>query len=72
MGLTYRAAGENIADANGYALIEGIDVDDADMMAEPLTQGNHHWNIVNAAYAQVGLGVIYANGWMFFTEDFIG
>ncbi len=41
-------------------------------MAEPLTTGNHHWNIINAAYSRVGLGVIYQGGALYFTEDFAG
>jgi uncharacterized protein YkwD len=72
VGVTFTAAGENIGAASGFGLTAGLDADDRDMMAEPLTPGNHHWNIVNPAYTQVGLGVIYANGQLWFTEDFVG
>lgn len=71
-GVTYREAGENIGDASGYTLTAGLELDDRDMMAEPLMQGNHHWNIVNAGYSRVGLGVIYQSGKLYFTEDFVG
>jgi uncharacterized protein YkwD len=70
--IAYTTAGENIGDSDGYALTKGLDLIDHNMMAEPLTSGNHHWNIVNAAYTQVGLGVIYTNGELWFTEDFAG
>lgn len=71
-GVPFSTAGENIGMAGGYGLTGGIDVIDRGMMSEPLTQGTHHWNIVNAAYSQVGLGVFYANGQVWLTEDFIG
>jgi len=64
--------GENIGTADGYGLDGGITTIDNAMMAEPLTSGNHHFNIVNNAYTQVGLGVIYANGQVWLTEDFLG
>jgi uncharacterized protein YkwD len=72
VGVTFSTAGENIGMAGGYGLTGGINTVDSGMMAEPLTYGNHHWNIVNAAYKQVGLGVIYANGQLWLTEDFTG
>jgi len=72
VGVTFATAGENIGMAGGYGLTGGVAAVDSGMMAEPLTAGNHHWNIVNAAYTHVGLGVIYANGQVWLTEDFIG
>jgi uncharacterized protein YkwD len=72
VGVTYNHAGENIGMTDGYALTDGVNLTDKDMMAEPLTDGNHHWNIVNPAYTQVGLGIIYANGQVWLTEDFVG
>jgi len=42
------------------------------MMAEPLTPGDHHWNIVNPAYSSIGVGIIYVNNQVWLTEDFIG
>jgi len=71
-GVTYSTAGENIGMAGGYGLDSGIDAVDSGMMSEPLSAGNHHWNIVNPGYTQVGIGVIYANGQVWLTEDFIG
>lgn len=71
-GGSYRAAGENIGETVGYALLDGLDREDHDMMAEPLTPGNHHWNIVSPAYTRVGLGVVYRDGQLYFTEDFVG
>lgn len=71
-GIHYTAAGENIGTSSGYGLIPGVDMNDRDMMAEPLTQYVHHWNIVNAGYARTGIGVVYANGQEWLTEDFVG
>lgn len=64
--------GENIGNADGYGLDGGLTTIDASMMAEPLTPYDHHYNIVNRAFSQVGLGIIYANGQVWFTEDFLG
>jgi len=71
-GTSYSTAGENIGMAGGYGLNGGIDIIDNSMMAEPSSRGTHHWNIINAAYTQVGIGVIYTNGQVWFTEDFVG
>ncbi len=71
-GVTYDTAGENIGMSGGRVLNDGIDIIDNEMMAELLSEGNHHWNIVNANYKRVGIGVIYANGQVWLTEDFIG
>jgi uncharacterized protein YkwD len=71
-GVTYSTAGENIGMAGGYSLTDGVNVIDSSMMGEPLSYGNHHWNIVNPAYTQVGIGIIYANNQVWLTEDFIG
>lgn len=72
VGIKAHAWGENIGTASGYGLDGGIDANDNDMMAEPLQQGNHRWNIMNASYTQVGIGIIYINGQEWLTEDFIG
>ena len=72
VGISYSTAGENIGMAGGYSLDAGINAIDSGMMAEPNNPGTHHWNIVNAAYKQVGLGVIYQNGQVWLTEDFVG
>jgi len=71
-GVRYSAAGENIGMAGGYGLTGGVAIIDGGMMAEPLVQGDHHWNIVHAAYTQVGLGLIYVGSQLWLTEDFIG
>lgn len=71
-GIAYTTAGENIGMASGYGLYNGLSAIDSQMMSEPTTPGTHHWNIVNAGYSQVGVGVIYQNGQVWVTEDFIG
>ena len=71
-GITYRTAGENIGMAGGYALMSGMTVIDNAMIAEPASPGTHHWNIINPAYTQVGIGVIYAKNQVWLTEDFTG
>jgi uncharacterized protein YkwD len=72
LGVTFMAAGENIADSSGVAAATGIDEVDSMMIAEPLTVGNHHWNIVNASYTSAGIGVVYVKGQLWLTEDFVG
>ena len=71
-GIKATTWGENIGTASGYGLDGGIDANDNDMMAEPLQPGNHRWNIMNAKFTQVGIGIIYINGQEWMTEDFIG
>jgi uncharacterized protein YkwD len=71
-GVKFRAWGENIGESAGYALLDGLDRDDRDMMAEPLTAGNHHWNLANRAYTRIGPGVTYVGIQLYFTEDFVG
>jgi uncharacterized protein YkwD len=71
-GITYTSAGENVGTATGYGLSGGVSTIDGAMFAEPLAQGNHHWNIVNAGYILVGIGIIYTNGRVWLTEDFVG
>jgi len=72
VGVTFGTAGENIGATWGYGLTDGVDTTDTNMMTEPLTPGDHHWNIVAAGYTRVGIGIIYANGQMWLTEDFVG
>ncbi len=71
-GIAYGTAGENVGMASGYALSSGVTTIDNEMMAEPLTPGDHHWNIVNPAYSSIGVGIIYVNNQVWLTEDFIG
>jgi len=72
LGVPINNWGENIGNADGYGLDGGITTIDTSMMAEPLTPYDHHYNIVNRAFSEVGLGIIYANGQVWFTEDFLG
>jgi|SRR5579862_488408 len=71
-GVTFSNWGENIGSADNYGLDGGVTTIDNAMMSEPLEAYNHHYNIVNASLSQVGLGIIYANGQVWLTEDFIG
>lgn len=71
-GLSFSNWGENVGTASGLGVMGGIQQIDDGMMAEPLTPYDHHWNIVHAAFTTVGLGVIYVNGQVWVTEDFIG
>lgn len=68
----YSQEGENIGQATGFVPSAAVTTIDGNMMAEPLTAGDHHWNIVNGGYSIVGLGVIVANGQTWLTEDFAG
>jgi uncharacterized protein YkwD len=71
-GVAFHAAGENIGDSSRYSTIAGIAFVDKSMMAEPNTEGTHHWNIVNGGYKSAGIGVIVAKGQVWLTEDFVG
>lgn len=71
-GLSFSNWGENVGTSGGLGLNGGIAEIDDGMMAEPLTPYDHHWNIVHPAFTQVGLGVLYVNGQVWLTEDFIG
>lgn len=68
----YHQEGENIGAASGYAPPAAVSALDSAMMAEPLSYGTHHWNIVNGGYSVVGVGIIVANGQTWLTEDFAG
>lgn len=70
-GLSYGTWGENIGMAEGLGLTGGVARIDGDMMAEPLTAYDHHWNIVYPAFTRVGIGILYANGQVWLTEDFV-
>lgn len=70
-GLSYGTWGENIGVAEGLGLAGGVARIDGDMMAEPLTAYDHHWNIVYPAFTRVGLGILYTNGQVWLTEDFV-
>jgi uncharacterized protein YkwD len=68
----YRQEGENIGQATGYSPADAVSAIDSQMMAEPLSYGNHHWNIVNSGYSILGIGIIVVNGQTWLTEDFAG
>lgn len=70
-GVSFVYWAENIGIARGLGVDGGITQIDDGMMAEPLTPYEHHWNIIHAAFTQVGLGIIYINGQVWLTEDFI-
>jgi uncharacterized protein YkwD len=72
VGVSYATVGENVGTASGYGLTGGLDSMDRQMMGEAPTEGTHHWNIVNAAFHQVGIGVIVVGPSVWLTEDFIG
>jgi uncharacterized protein YkwD len=72
VGLRFSTWGENIGDSRGMGAQAGIAAIDQAMMAEPLTRGDHHWNIVNPAYTRLGIGVILVGSQVWFTEDFGG
>lgn len=71
-GISYHTAGENIGMAGGSDLIGGVTSIDDWMMAEPLACCNHHWNILNPAHTQIGIGIIALGDAAWLTEDFIG
>ena len=71
-GVAHSTWAENIGYTINSGLTSGINRTDAAMMSEPDANYDHHYNIVNPANTQIGLGVIYANGQMWMTEDFIG
>jgi TonB family protein len=65
-GIGWRAYGENIAI---YPSVLGAE---AAFMNEPRFQHNHRYNILNANYTDVGIGIVQgANGSLFITQDFI-
>lgn len=70
-GLSYGTWGENIGVAEGLGLAGGVARIDGDMMAEPLTAYDHHWNIVYPAFTRVGIGILYTDGQVWLTEDFV-
>lgn len=69
-GAVFSTWAENIGASGGGRA--GIAAIDAGMMAEPLVPNDHHWNIVNPAMGDVGIGVVYQGGMAWFTEDFAG
>jgi uncharacterized protein YkwD len=68
--LPFHTAGENICEwptAEAQAIINCHQ----SMMAEG-PSGGHYQNIMNTNYQTVGLGLVFQNGVLWLTEDFIG
>jgi uncharacterized protein YkwD len=67
--------GENVGEfSSGNELTDLQQINNL-MMQEPHTpgcQGNHACNILYAQYQQVGIGIYYASGSTWLTEDFLG
>jgi RNA polymerase sigma factor (sigma-70 family) len=71
-GISFSTVGENTAMAGGQTIADAITYLDTSMMAEPMVEGGHHWNIVYAGYSTVGIGIVDAGGQVWVTEDFVG
>jgi len=64
-GIKWLSTGENIANCHGVGEAESM------FMNEPKFQQNHRWNILNANYTHVGVGIARApDGSIFITQDF--
>jgi uncharacterized protein YkwD len=64
-GMAWKAVGENIAIDHTVASAE------AAFMNEPHFAQNHRGNILNATFAEVGIGIVEApNGALYITQDF--
>jgi uncharacterized protein YkwD len=64
-GIKWRSTGENIANCSGVSEAESR------FMNEPKFQQNHRWNILNASYTHVGIGVARApDGSLYITQEF--
>lgn len=65
-GIPWLAAGENIAKWDTIAGAE------ATFMDEPRFQPNHRYNILNAFYTDVGIGIVQGpDGNLYITQDFV-
>lgn len=71
-GIPFTTVGENAGMAAGGTVIATVDLLDVGMMAEPVVEGDHRWNIVYRGYNRVGVGIIYAEGQTWVTEDLAG
>jgi uncharacterized protein YkwD len=64
-GVRWTAFGENIAACQTVTEAESV------FMNEPRFEHNHRWNILNADYNRVGIGIVRAaDGTIYITEDF--
>jgi len=65
-GIVWWAAGENIAINDSVLRAE------AGLMNEPRFQPNHRYNILNAFYTDVGIGIVQGpDGALYITQDFV-
>jgi len=64
-GIKWLSTGENIANCAGVSEAESL------FMNEPKFQQNHRWNILNANYTHVGVGIARArDGSLYITQEF--
>jgi uncharacterized protein YkwD len=64
-GIKWLSTGENIANCGGVSEAESL------FMNEPKFQHNHRWNILNANYTYVGVGIAQApDGKLYITQEF--
>jgi uncharacterized protein YkwD len=64
-GIKWSSTGENIANCAGVSEAESL------FMNEPRFQQNHRWNILNANYTHVGVGIARArDGSLYITQEF--
>jgi uncharacterized protein YkwD len=64
-GIKWLSTGENIAYCRGVGEAESL------FMNEPKFEHNHRWNILNAKYTHVGVGIVRAaDGSLYITQEF--
>jgi uncharacterized protein YkwD len=64
-GIQWTTVGENIA------VCQTVTQAETEFMKEPKFERNHRWNILNAGYTSVGVGIVRgADGTIYITEDF--
>lgn len=72
----FKQAGENVGESSSGNALNDLKTLDSLMMAEPHGKSicastmNHACNILNPVFHKVGIGVYYANGEAWLTEDF--
>lgn len=71
MGIRFTDAGENIGQAFRMSPLAALAAMNAQMMAEPLVAGTHHFIIMDRLYRHVGIGIyLDARRNVYLTEDF--
>ncbi|HEX6489877.1 MAG TPA: CAP domain-containing protein [Gaiellaceae bacterium] len=66
-GLSFIRSGENIGMASSPLPLQAVPTIDSQIFANPLYQAN----ILDPAFTQLGVGVVYVNGQEWVTEDFV-